>query len=623
MGLVKKLILVCFTALAVISGGASPAFADDDSGGLVDDMRNGAMESVKECMEKNPDAAEELIQVAKDEDKNNANVMASLLNHRNFSACSYGHMGNKAIKKGVSSAASAFWGDPVGDFTKAVMEGNSEAFEWALTFWMNTPTAGPDAEKNIKGVENIVYAAAGFGLVASFIFGGMRMAANRRMGIQDGLEDQGEVVLKWLVFSIAIPAFAPAAIMASDKVAEEIMKQFGAPDQLADFASLSEGIAGPVIMLVLAGICLAGSIMQLIALITRVLVFPLVIGFMPLFASFSFSERGKQGLEHLVAYGLAIILFKPVSAILYCVVLWNINQGDGEDLATAGINVLMLALAGFSAPALMRALVPAVAQGGGGSAGGMAMAAGSTVGAIGGAVGGIGSRMAGAVGKGAGAAGAGAAGAAGGGGTGSVGGGAGPGSAGGPSGGGGGGGPAGPRTGGSGGGGFGSGATAAGAGAAGGGGAGGARPASGGAGGSRGGSTAGGAAASQGRGSAGARTAAGGGATRGGSTAAGGRGASGGKSAGRAMAPSGGAGGARPAGGGGAGGSSQRGGSKILAAAARGGYTGASGGNGGASGMAAGAGHASAAAGVGAQRTQKILDDSVGVQGSYVGQIHR
>ena len=623
MGLVKKLILVCFTALAVISGGASPAFADDDSGGLVDDMRNGAMESVKECMEKNPDAAEELMQVAKDEDKNNANVMASLLNHRNFSACSYGHMGNKAIKKGVSSAASAFWGDPVGDFTKAVMEGNSEAFEWALTFWMDTPTAGPDAEKNIKGVENIVYAAAGFGLVASFIFGGMRMAANRRMGIQDGLEDQGEVVLKWLVFSIAIPAFAPAAIMASDKVAEEIMKQFGAPDQLADFASLSEGIAGPVIMLVLAGICLAGSIMQLIALITRVLVFPLVIGFMPLFASFSFSERGKQGLEHLVAYGLAIILFKPVSAILYCVVLWNINQGDGEDLATAGINVLMLALAGFSAPALMRALVPAVAQGGGGSAGGMAMAAGSTVGAIGGAVGGIGSRMAGAVGKGAGAAGAGAAGAAGGGGTGSVGGGAGPGSAGGPSGGGGGGGPAGPRTGGSGGGGFGSGATAAGAGAAGGGGAGGARPASGGAGGSRGGSTAGGAAASQGRGSAGARTAAGGGATRGGSTAAGGRGASGGKSAGRAMAPSGGAGGARPAGGGGAGGSSQRGGSKILAAAARGGYTGASGGNGGASGMAAGAGHASAAAGVGAQRTQKILDDSVGVQGSYVGQIHR
>lgn len=610
MGLVKKLILVCFTALAVISGGASPAFADDDSGGLVDDMRNGAMESVKECMEKNPDAAEELMQVAKDEDKNNANVMASLLNHRNFSACSYGHMGNKAIKKGVSSAASAFWGDPVGDFTKAVMEGNSEAFEWALTFWMNTPTAGPDAEKNIKGVENIVYAAAGFGLVASFIFGGMRMAANRRMGIQDGLEDQGEVVLKWLVFSIAIPAFAPAAIMASDKVAEEIMKQFGAPDQLADFASLSEGIAGPVIMLVLAGICLAGSIMQLIALITRVLVFPLVIGFMPLFASFSFSERGKQGLEHLVAYGLAIILFKPVSAILYCVVLWNINQGDGEDLATAGINVLMLALAGFSAPALMRALVPAVAQGGGGSAGGMAMAAGSTVGAIGGAVGGIGGRMAGAVGKGAGAAGAGAAGAAGGGGT-------GPGSAGGPSGGGG-GGPAGPRTGGSGGGGFGFGATAAGAGAAGGGG-GGARPAggaAGGAGGARGGSTAGGAAASQGRGSAGARTAAGGGATRGGSTAAGSRGASGGKSAGRAMAPAG--------GGGGAGGSSQRGGSKILAAAARGGYTGASGSSrGGAGGMAAGAGHASAAAGVGAQRTQKILDDSVGVQGSYVGQIHR
>ena len=42
MGLVKKLILVCFTALAVISGGASPVFADDDSGGLVDDYTDDA-----------------------------------------------------------------------------------------------------------------------------------------------------------------------------------------------------------------------------------------------------------------------------------------------------------------------------------------------------------------------------------------------------------------------------------------------------------------------------------------------------------------------------------------------------------------------------------------------------
>lgn len=516
----------------------------------------------------------------------------------------------------VSAGASEFWGDPVGDLTKAVMEGNSEAFEWALTFWMDQPTGGRDAEKNIAGVKNIVYAAAGFGLIASFIFGGMRMAANRRMGVQDGLEDQGEVILKWLLFSIAIPAFAPAAIAASDTVAQAIMEQFGSPDQLAEVNALSEHTAGPIIMLVLAGICVAGSLMQLIALITRVLVFPLVVGFMPLFAAFSFSERGKQGLEHLIAYGIAIILFKPVSAILYCVVLWNVNQGDGDDLATAGINVLMLALAGFSAPALMRALVPAVAQGGGGSAGNVASAATGIAGGVGGAAGALLGRAGSAVGAKAGSAAAGqAAGAAGGASSGGVGGGAGPGASG-PLGGGG-GGPAGPSRTGAGGGfgggaGGGSGATASGAGAAGGSqrAAGARSSAAGGGSGAAGRATAQGAGGAAGRGSTQAASRAAGGRSGGaGATASGSTGGSRGSAQ-----PSPANVGANTSAAGGAGGAASQG-SKIRAAVGKGTTAVGS--------LANGAGRVAESGGGGVQRTQQILDESIGVQGSYAGQVHR
>lgn len=455
----------------------------------------------------------------------------------------------------VSDQVSKFWKDPVGKFTKAVLEGNMETFQWAMTFWMDTDTGGSNPDRNIAGVKNIVYAAAGFGLIASFIFGGMRMAANRRMGLQDGLEDQGEVMLKWLLFSIAIPAFAPAAIVASDRVAEAIMSTFGAtdPEQMSGLIALEENTAGPVVMLALGLICLAGSVMQLIALVTRILVFPLVVGLMPLFASFSFSQRGKQGLDHLVAYGIAIILFKPVAALLYCVVMWNANQSDGGDLMTAGINALMIALAGFTAPALMKALVPAVAQAGGGGGAAVMAAAAGAAGAAGGAVGAV----AGSVGKAAGkaASGGNAAGGAGnlsgGGGSGSTGTGAGPGS----------GGPAG------------------GGGRSGGGGGGGSSPSGGG-----GGSTAAGASGG------GAQRASGGGARRspvGASASHGSRGRPGSNKL-RTRAAS-----------------ATRMGAGLVGSAGR------------------GLRGSAQAVGAGAQRTQSILDDSVGVQGSYAGQVHR
>lgn len=498
--------------------------------------------------------------------QNEDSVNASLGRNVNRGLCGVSYPFAK-VGDTVSDQVSKFWKDPVGKFTKAVLEGNMETFQWAMTFWMDTDTGGANPDRNIAGVKNIVYAAAGFGLIASFIFGGMRMAANRRMGLQDGLEDQGEVMLKWLLFSIAIPAFAPAAIVASDRVAEAIMSTFGAtdPEQMSGLIALEENTAGPVVMLALGLICLAGSVMQLIALVTRILVFPLVVGLMPLFASFSFSQRGKQGLDHLVAYGIAIILFKPVAALLYCVVMWNANQSDGGDLMTAGINALMIALAGFTAPALMKALVPAVAQaGGGGGAAIMAGAAGAA-GAAGGAIG----AAAGSVGKAAGkaASGGNSAGGAGnlsgGGGSGFTGSGAGPGS-GGPAGGGGGSSPSGGGGGRSGGGG----------GRSGGGGS----------------SPSGGGSTAAGAGSGSTQRASGGGARRspvGASASHGSRGRPGSNKL-RTRAAS-----------------ATRMGAGLVGSAGR------------------GLRGSAQAVGAGAQRTQSILDDSVGVQGSYAGQVHR
>ena len=103
---------------------------------------------------------------------------------------------------------------------------------------------------------------------------------------------------------------------------------------------------------------------------------------------------GRSGLHHLVSYTIAALAFKPVCALLYAVVLWNVTRPSPATdpnsmlpLIDDVVNVVMIALTGLIAPTLVRMLVPAVSQAGGAGGGqllaGAASAAGAAVGAIG------------------------------------------------------------------------------------------------------------------------------------------------------------------------------------------------------------------------------------------------
>lgn len=283
-----------------------------------------------------------------------------------------------ALAAGVGNATSAFWGDPVGDFTKAVLEGNNQALQAVMTLWMDFRIDGGTVDSQIQGVKNITWGLSAILLVLSFIISGGRMAASRRKGMTDELVDSGSVVGRYLIFSLAVPAAIPGAVLASDVLSEWIMTSFGASDESRIFeaAALDESMAGPVLMLVLAGVALAGSVMQIIALAVRVLILPLVAGLAPLFASASFSEMGRGAVQSMISWLIAAIAFKPVASLLYVVAFWVISDiqsgtvsGLGENNVFAAIMcALLMALAGFSAPALMRVIAPMVSAAGGGGA---------------------------------------------------------------------------------------------------------------------------------------------------------------------------------------------------------------------------------------------------------------
>lgn len=294
----------------------------------------------------------------------------------------------------VSAGASEFWGDPVGDFTKAVLEGNNEALQTVMTFWMDWRLDKNIVEGSVQGIKNIVLGIAGMALISSLIVGGMQMSYDRRQGIADGLENVGTNLGRYLLWSTLIVGLGAGAMVASDQLSDWIMKQFGASDAetVLGASELNEEMGGPVLMLALAGVGVAGSCMQIVALATRALIFPIALGITPALAAFSYTNTGRQGLNHITALLIACVLFKPISALMYCVAFWQSATG-GEDFISVVMTVLMLAAAGFSGPTLVRSIAPFVAQAGGGGAGsalagGASLAGGaaSVVGTVGGAI---------------------------------------------------------------------------------------------------------------------------------------------------------------------------------------------------------------------------------------------
>lgn len=384
MALLKRFLAASLVVFAVVLG-APAASAEDGNrsfGEHVESCTTGAMK----------DSANAVLDAMGDNKPSNLNEWRLKIGEQISKAgCTTG-MAVAHPVAAASAAASKFWGDPVGKFTQALLEGNNEALQSVMTLWMDYRVDKNVVDSNVQGVKNIVLSLSGLALIASLVVGGGRIAAGRRKGLVEGVEDSGETIALYLLFSLLVPGLIAGAVVASDELSDWIMKSFGATsaEQVLGDSGLNDSMAGPVFMLGIAGVAFAGSIMQIIALAVRTLLLPIAAGLTPMMAAMSFTQTGKNGLHHLISLMIASVIFKPVSALLYCVAFWMSAHG-GDDLVTTLMIAVMLGAAGFTGPALVRALVPAVAQAGGGGAapvlaGGAALA-GGVLGKVGGVAG--------------------------------------------------------------------------------------------------------------------------------------------------------------------------------------------------------------------------------------------
>ncbi|WP_194838477.1 hypothetical protein [Nocardia sp. XZ_19_369] len=305
-----------------------------------------------------------------------------------------------AVTTGASAVGSLFWGDPVGKFTRAVMEGSTTAFSTLMTFWMRAPIPSltgtadlsggqvtSELSASATGMKNITWELQLFALALGVGVGGIRIAVARRHAVADGADETAKMLLRTVFAIWTLPVLVIVLHQVGDSFSMWVIQQSAGEDLNAKINAITwineQTGMGPVVSLALAGIALIGSLAQLVALLIREAVLALAVGLSPIAAASSVTGTGRQTWSTMISYTVAALLFKPAASLVYAFAFWSATSNTAAD---AVVGAVLLAVAGLSLPTLLRVIAPTVstisagggqaaafAAGGGAAAGGAAM----------------------------------------------------------------------------------------------------------------------------------------------------------------------------------------------------------------------------------------------------------
>ena len=343
-------------------------------------------DDVQRLKEKHPERFDEIRQHY----ENNDSILARVGRTFDGATCTIQSPAEAAAAK-ISHEASEFWDDPLGKAVKALIAGNTQALQKAMTFWTEFSMSPEETTKHSGGVRNIVWTIAGSAFVISLVITGARIAASRRQGLADGMEEFGKFYGSYLVAGVMVPMAVPLGLSATDFLTEQILTGLPEGKSLSDLIeqlNFGEDVLEPALLLILILFALVGSVTQMVALAARALILPIIVGFLPIAASSAATNAGKTSLGSMLSWIFAALAFKPIAALTYVVAFW-IAGGDslqGDETVIAITKLLVLALAGFSPLMVLKIVSPLLASASGPSSAAVGGALGGATGAAGGAV---------------------------------------------------------------------------------------------------------------------------------------------------------------------------------------------------------------------------------------------
>ena len=293
------------------------------------------------------------------------------------------------VREGFQSVATSMFAD----LATKIRETAESGVGGLATFWMkvDTPQVATQSGEQWTATGPVAFLHSYSVAIAASVFTFAIMIA----GIRTAWEQRGEPIrelLKATMMLVLVAGMGTATIQVlsswADGLALEIVQN------ATHGKSFSTALGGLVIkgggqgetaqlpMIVMSFCMLAvfvTSVIQIILLLIRSAMLVLLAGTFPIAAAATNTEAGKAWFKKYCAWALAFIVYKPAAALIYAAAMKMNEAGmtnkSGNGLVQALTGLMMMLLAIFALPALLRFAVPVTAAvAGGGSGAGAAVA---------------------------------------------------------------------------------------------------------------------------------------------------------------------------------------------------------------------------------------------------------
>lgn len=314
-------------------------------------------------------AAPSIVDSAKECVKNPAQLLAG------------GILGCTAAKQ-VSGAVKDAAGDGFKAIAKSMAQGWVRMIQLALAWFIKIPTPDYANDSVITDIQRATVQLQVYGLVLSILIGSYKLIRARRQAVMNEAEESFTSLAKTVFGAWMFGGVLTVCTAASDSLADWLLDQGTENNEqlVANLGSASLVAAlGSGLVFVVAICGILGGLLQAVLLVGRQAMLAVVVAVIPLVGSFGGTAVGKDAFSKLIKWTIALLLWKPVAAIVYWAA-FKLAGHDVKSLKDAQMALMGLILLGLSAlvlPILMRLVSGGAAMSGGSGLQAGMMAAGA------------------------------------------------------------------------------------------------------------------------------------------------------------------------------------------------------------------------------------------------------
>ncbi len=286
-----------------------------------------------------------------------------------------------------------WFSDALRNTVVALIQGMSEAIKWVSTYFLYVPAPVLAGEGEGWSPAERVQAYTDWAVIIAGMIGmafALVTVARRR-----NADSAFDVFLGFfrviLITGAGLPAISLLAKF-GDQAAPWLLDNISGgtlEDGLGTLTGLDaaavSGMSVGVLVLMLVTLIFGvlGGILNLFMVMFNWGVLPVVAGLLPVLAAAAMSARGRAGFNRVIGWTVAILLFKPVAAVIYGVGIASSRmitggvQDGGQVVLQAIYGTVLLCAAGIALPAIARIVTPAIAAGTQGGGAGFLVGAGA------------------------------------------------------------------------------------------------------------------------------------------------------------------------------------------------------------------------------------------------------